>query len=68
MAVLTVTGADGHSNLQYDPAVPGDLLEAEKKFNEAIGKGHVGYADGNLTTTFEPTAEHIVTAPIVVAG
>lgn len=68
MAVLTITGATGHTNFEYDPDVPGDLLLAEKKFGEARDRGHIGYADGMPTVEFDPTAKHIVTAPIVLAG
>lgn len=68
MAVLTITGPQGHTNLEYDPDVPGDLLEAEREFNSAVERGHVGYADGMPTVKFDPAAKHIMTAPVVVPG
>lgn len=74
MPVQIIPDRSGDTRHQFDAAVPAEVTEAEKRFNEMIGKGRAAIAlgengaPGKIIRKFDPTVERTLFQPPLQGG
>lgn len=73
MPTQIIMDRTGDTRHQFDTAKPAEVTDAEKRFNEMIGKGHVAIdmkdnGTGKVIRKFDPAVETTVFRPPLIGG
>jgi hypothetical protein len=71
---MVVPDQTGHTKVEWDKDVPGEVELAKAAYDAAIGKGYQAFAvrsdgtQGRRLTSFDPAAEEIMMVPRLQGG
>lgn len=73
MPTQIIMDRTGDTRHQFDATTPAEVTDAEKRFNEMIGKGHVAIdmkndGTGKVIKAFDPTVETTIFRPFLIGG